>query len=66
METIIDNYQEHTLHTKHDEQCSECYKEDVFVKYNCYVCEDKGYILKTNWANTDDSYDVEIKCSCRE
>lgn len=32
----------------------------------CKICEDKGYIVKTEWVGDDESYDVEIKCVCQE
>ena len=41
-------------------------KED----YNCPICEDKGYILKTEWTTDEDDRDVDyermVKCECRE
>ncbi len=33
---------------------------------NCEICEDRGFIQKTEWSGTDDSYDVEVKCQCQE
>ncbi len=35
-------------------------------KFDCEICEDKGFIEKTEWSGTDDSYDVEVKCQCQE
>lgn len=35
-------------------------------KFDCEICEDTGIISKTEWSGTDDSYEVEFKCSCRE
>ena len=35
-------------------------------KFDCEVCEDKGYVEKTEWSGTDNSYDVEVKCSCQD
>ena len=32
----------------------------------CEKCEGKGYIEKTEWSGTDDSYDVEVRCVCNE
>lgn len=32
---------------------------DVKIKFNCEKCEDTGIVTKTEWANDDDSYDVE-------
>ena len=31
---------------------------------NCEICQDKGFIEKTEWSGTDDSYDVTIRCEC--
>jgi hypothetical protein len=35
-------------------------------KVNCSICEDKGFIEKTEWSGTDDSYDVAVRCQCSE
>ena len=32
--------------------------------FGCEVCEDKGFIEKTEWSGTDDSYDITIRCNC--
>lgn len=32
----------------------------------CEYCQDTGYVTKTEWSGTDDSYDVEVKCGCNE
>lgn len=57
---IIDNYEEHELHTGLDDKCSECYKN------YCKICNNTGYISKTEWTGTDTSYDVIIgKCDCK-
>ena len=32
----------------------------------CRKCEGTGYITKDEWVGTDDSYEVEIKCQCKE
>lgn len=34
------------------------------TKYNCIICEDKGYIIKTEWVNDDDDYEVMVRCEC--
>lgn len=39
---------------------------DVKIKFNCEKCEDTGIVTKTEWANDDDSYDVEDRCVCLE
>jgi hypothetical protein len=31
---------------------------------NCDICKDEGFIEKTEWSDTDSSYDVTIKCEC--
>lgn len=35
-------------------------------RYFCEECHDTGIIKKTEWTDTDTSYEVEIKCKCRE
>jgi hypothetical protein len=35
-------------------------------KFDCDTCEDKGYVEKTEWSGTDDSYDITVKCACQE
>lgn len=34
--------------------------------YKCDICKDVGFIVKTEWVDTDTSYDVKIICVCRE
>jgi hypothetical protein len=36
------------------------------VEYYCNICKDTGYITKTEWTGTDQSYEVEVKCICTE
>lgn len=38
-------------------------EEEVFL---CDICKDTGFTLKTEWAGTDDSYEVEVPCVCTE
>lgn len=36
-------------------------------EFKCPTCEDKGYIVKTEWAGTDEDYEVEKRCpDCKE
>lgn len=35
-------------------------------KFDCSICKDKGFIEKTEWTGTDDSYDVQVRCECNE
>lgn len=32
----------------------------------CEYCQGEGYVTKTEWSGTDDSYDVQVKCGCNE
>ena len=32
----------------------------------CGDCGGVGFIMKTEWVNDDDSYDVEVRCECNE
>lgn len=32
---------------------------------SCDICKDEGFIEKTEWSGTDDSYDITIKCECQ-
>ena len=41
-------------------------QEILKPKYSCEICEDKGFIAKTEWAEPNESYDVEKKCVCQE
>lgn len=36
------------------------------MNYNCNICEDEGYILITEWTDTDTSYEVEVLCICQD
>lgn len=42
----------------------------MFKKYNCEKCEDKGYIMKTEWVFDDEhgdiDYEIMIKCECQD
>lgn len=31
---------------------------------NCEICEDKGYIERTEWTGTDDSHSILGRCEC--
>lgn len=78
----MDTYTEHDLHKEYDEYCSICrelklgiicgegtlYKDtcELEEKYNCENCKDTGTYVKTEWAGTDTSYEVERVCSCQE
>lgn len=59
---IVDNYKEHLagFHDIYDEHCSECYK------VTCKMCLGTGIYEKTEWVGTDDDYQIEVKCACRE
>jgi hypothetical protein len=49
--------------------CSDCKEHCEVVKYFCDKCEDKGYYLKTEWYDDDEtefSYDVEVPCDCQD
>lgn len=37
---------------------------DCLGEWHCLECEGTGVITKTEWTDTDTSYEVEIKCSC--
>lgn len=54
---VLDNYEEHELHDEWDKNCSECYKL-------CKVCLGRGYVMKTEWVDTDSSYDKMERCEC--
>lgn len=30
----------------------------------CGLCEGSGFVQKTEWSGTDDSYDVDFPCVC--
>lgn len=66
MDKLLDNYQEHEIHNTYDSMCSTCFAENLKMKPSCEVCDGKGYFLKTEWTGTDTSYEVEIKCHCKE
>lgn len=34
------------------------------LTYNCKICQDKGFIEKTEWTDTDTSYEVIVRCEC--
>lgn len=61
MKMANDTFKEHEFHDEYDENCSECYEKE-----KCHLCHDKGYITKTEWADDDRDYEVEIRCSCQE
>lgn len=44
---------------RHD--CDMCQDCDLF---NCDQCEDSGFITKTEWSDTDTSYEVMKRCEC--
>lgn len=45
-------------------ECKRLYSPDG--KELCDKCLGMGFITKTEWAGTDDSYEVEVRCSCQE
>lgn len=59
-EGVVDNYEEHKLHTTPDPQCSSCYKP------SCEYCHGEGSITRTEWTDTDTSYPVTRRCICQE
>lgn len=32
----------------------------------CENCEGKGFIEKTEWVGDDTSFDIEVRCICKE
>lgn len=51
------------------EQLSFVGTPDELMQYlteNCHLCHDEGVILKDEWTNTDDSYEVAVRCECNE
>jgi hypothetical protein len=34
--------------------------------YKCEDCKDTGYVEKTEWTGTDDSYDITVRCECND
>jgi len=36
------------------------------MEYECENCCDTGYTTIIEWANEDDSYEVEVLCECNE
>jgi len=49
-----------------DDICSDCKEHSEQVKYSCEQCKDTGFITKTEWTDSDTSYDVEVRCNCQE
>lgn len=39
--------------------------ENEEVKYKCADCQDTGVIITTEWAEPNESYEVEKKCHCQ-
>jgi len=73
LEKGIDNRIEHQFHETYDEKCSTCYSENRLIQAHktvnkevCEFCEGVGFITKTEWVGTDDSYDVELRCVCQK
>jgi hypothetical protein len=43
----------------------ECHSEEV-EKFDCSICEDKGFITKTEWSGDDEDYEVTFPCECSQ
>ena len=48
--------------------CSDCGEHCEAVGYDCEICQDNGFIIKTEWTEVDGKdmdYERKIKCECQ-
>lgn len=46
--------------------CQDCFEPSSPFIPKCEICRDTGFVSKTEWTGTDESYEVEKRCVCQE